>query len=280
MKVEEYFRPQSAHSAVTIKQQYGDAARYLAGGSDLLVVRPEGVRVVIDIRHAGLNDIRTDEAGVHIGGAALLRDVEAALPLVAGGMLAEATRETAPWLIRNSATPSGNLANASPAADLVPALLALDAELLLHGDGDERVLAEDVLVGPHRTSLGDRLIVSILIPPDACDRRGAFIKHSRSKSDIAQVNVAVAFRQDENVLRDVRIVLGAVAPTAMRARLAEGVLEGQCITPELLRDVQDTVSEEVRPISDWRASAGYRRRIAGVITRRALERAAQRGGRS
>jgi carbon-monoxide dehydrogenase medium subunit len=117
------------------------------------------------------------------------------------------------------------------------------------------------------------LIVRILIPTGAASRRAAFIKHSRSKSDIAQVNVAVAFNMDGGIARDVRIALGAVAPTAMRARGTEALLEGERPTPELLSRVQAQVSAEVRPISDWRASADYRRRISGVIARRALERA-------
>lgn len=280
MKVEEYFRPASAAEAVAIKSEYGAEARYLAGGSDLMVVRPAGVRVLIDIRHAGLNEVRRDAGEVRIGGAALLRDVEQAVTGVASGMLSASTRETAPWLIRNSATPAGNLANASPAADNVPALLALDAELLLLSETEERVRAEDVLLGPHHTALGDRLITAICVSAAAEGRRGAFIKHSRSKSDIAQVNVAVAFRDDEGVARDVRIALGAVAPTAMRARRAESVLEGQEPTDELLARVQECVAEEVRPISDWRASESYRRRVAGVIARRALAQAAFKGEQS
>lgn len=278
MKVEAYYRPSSVDEAVRLKRQHGDSARYLAGGSDLLVVRPARATVMIDIRHMGLNDVRRADGEVRIGGAALLRDVESAVADVAGGMLTEATRETAPWLIRNSATPSGNLANASPAADSVPALLALDASLCLRGDREERVPVGEVLVGPHRTTLGDCLIVEIVIPAAACGRRAAFIKHARSKSDIAQVNAAVTFRADGPVARDVRIALGAVAPTAMRARQAETLLEGQELTPEILARVRECVADEVRPISDWRATESYRRRVAGIIVCRALQRAMGRGG--
>lgn len=268
----EYLRPGSPQEAAEAKRQNGDRAVYLAGGSDLLVHRPDTAEVAIDIRHAGMGYVMDGDEAMVIGGAALLRDAELAVTGLAGDMLRLAFRDTAPWLIRNAATVAGNIANASPAADAVPALLALDACLVLDGDESAAVPVESVLVGPHRTSLGDRLITEIRIPEAAAARRGAFIKLARSKSDIAQVNVAVTFKPDLDGLRDVRIALGAVAPTAMRATGAEALLEGQAPSADLLTAVGRAVAEEVRPISDWRASEQYRRRMSAVLVRRALER--------
>ncbi|HLJ67210.1 MAG TPA: FAD binding domain-containing protein [Chloroflexota bacterium] len=276
--LELYLRPESPQQAVEMKRQRGDEAVYLGGGSDLLVHRPDGARVAIDIRHAGISRIWRQDGHIHIGGATLLRDVELDLPQVAGGMLREAVRETAPWLIRNAATLAGNIANASPAADAVPALLALDAQLNLLGEFEESASLEDTLVGPHQTALRGRLIHNIFIDKDAARRTGAFIKLSRSKSDIAQVNVAVAFRRDGTVVRDVRIALGAVAPTAIRAHAAEAELEGRPVGSETLESVARVVATEVRPISDWRASADYRRRMSAVLVRRAIESAYARSG--
>lgn len=269
----EYFRPGSPEEAVKIKKSFGAEAIYLAGGSDILVHRPDRVRAVIDVRRVGMDAIEERDGTVFIGGAALLRDVEG-LSRVGRGLLREAARETAPWLVRNAATLAGNIANASPAADAVPALLALDAELLLLGDGDSSVALREILVGPHRTSLGNRLIRWISIPASAAARPGAFIKLSRSKSDIAQVNVAVSFRIKAGAARDVRIALGAVAPTAIRAFSAERTLEGQEPRGKVLADVVAAVGDEVRPISDWRASEEYRRRMCEVLVRRAIERVA------
>lgn len=267
-----YYRPATAAEAVAMKAEHGDRAVYLAGGSDLMVHKPGGVEVAIDVRQAGIDYIREDETAYIIGGATRLRDVESTLGHLAGGMLREAARDTAPWLIRNVATLSGNIANASPAADSVPALLALDAQLVLL-DGDEQTASIlDVVRGPHRTDLGDRLIREIRIPRLPETRRGVFIKLARSKSDIAQVNAAVVLTRDEDGVRDVRIALGAVAPTPMRAIRAEALLEGQRVTAEALREAENIVREEVRPISDWRASEAYRRRMSGVLVRRAIER--------
>ncbi len=277
--LEEYFRPETPEEAVEIKNRFGHEAIYLAGGSDILVHRPRNVRAVIDIRHCGLRFERTEGDWHVIGGAARLCDVETSFGHLAGGMLGIAVRETAPWLIRNAATLVGNLVNASPAADSVPALLALDAELELLGDQGGVVPAGSILLGPHRTSLGNRLVRSIRIPRTAADRTGAFIKQSRSKSDIAQVNVAVTLRLDSHVARDVRVVVGAAAPTAIRAHEAETLLEGRVLDDRALAEVELSVRAEVRPISDWRASEEYRRRIAGVLTRRALERIVELNGK-
>lgn len=269
--LKEYLRPGSASEAVTMKLEYGDRAVYLAGGSDLLVHRPQNVEAAIDIRHAELGYVLDGGDELVIGGAALLRDAESVVAGLADGMLTRAFRDTAPWLIRNAATVSGNIANASPAADSVPALLAVDADLVLLGDGEERVALGEVLAGPHRTTLGNRLIREIRIPQSVTRRRGIFTKLARSHSDIAQVNMAVSFIERDGALRDVRIALGAVAPTAVRVEAAESMVEGRGPADVDLRQVEQAVREGIAPISDWRASADYRSRMAGVLVRRALE---------
>jgi CO/xanthine dehydrogenase FAD-binding subunit len=269
----EYCRPSSVDEAVRLKRELGERAVYLAGGSDLLVHRPAQVERAIDIRHAGIGYAERAGDWFVIGGGALLRDAEEAMKSVCGGMLRRALRETAPWLIRNAATVAGNIANASPAADAVPALMALDAQLRLVGHESDEVPLESILQAPHRTSLGDRLIREIRIPVQSADRQGFFIKLARSKSDIALVNVAVSFERDGDRLRNVRIALGAVAPFVMRASSAEAALEGEPASTQVLTEVERLVRADIRPISDWRASAEYRSRLSGVLTRRAIQTA-------
>lgn len=269
MKVREYLRPTCVQEAVSLKRAHGPSAAYLAGGTDLMVVRPSGVEVLIDIRHLGLNGVTVAEDLVRIGGAARLRDAERAVSHLGGGMLTRAFRETAPWLIRNAASVAGNIGNASPAADAIPALMALNATLEVQGEIEEQVSVEDVLRGPHQTNLGDRLITGIVVPVEA-ERRGVFIKLARSHSDIAQVNVAVSARAVDGVLQDVVIVVGAAAPVPVRVQAAEDIVNNQYPSARILKDVEDAVRMAVRPITDWRASAEYRRRVSGVLARRAL----------
>jgi CO/xanthine dehydrogenase FAD-binding subunit len=265
----DYRRAATADEAVALKREFGATAVYMGGSTDLLVGRPAGIEVAIDIRHADFGYARREGDRLAIGGAALLRDAEAAAGNSVSGMLRRAFRETAPWLIRNAATVSGNIANASPSADSVPALMALETVLVLQGETVDEVGVEDVLVGPHVTSLGDRLIreIRVHLPPS---RVGHFTKLARSHSDIALVNLAVAFDRVDGVARNVRIALGCVAPTAMRARSAEAALEGTQPTPDVLAGVEAAVRDDVRPITDFRASADYRRRMSGVLVRRAI----------
>ncbi len=272
--LKEYYRPESVEEAVSLKRDHGGQAVYLAGGSDLLVDRPERVVAAIDIRHCGISHVGQQNGRYVIGGGCRLRDAESALRDVAGGMLRLALRNTAPWLIRNSATVAGNIANASPAADAVPALLALDARLGLLGEAEEEVTLDSIFDAPHHTRLGDRLITEIRIPVASAGRRGVFIKLARSASDIALVNLAVTLHIANGVMRDVRVALGAVAPVPMRATATEALLEGQPVAPETLKQAERSVAEEVRPITDWRASEAYRRRMSGVLLRRALYQAA------
>jgi probable selenate reductase FAD-binding subunit len=270
LNLKEYCRPASIDEAVQLKREFGERAVYLAGGTDLLVLRPPQVERAIDIRHAGMGNAEQAGDWFVIGGAALLRDAEEAMRPICGGMLRRALRDTAPWLIRNAATVAGNIANASPAADAVPALMALDARLSLGDLESDEVPLESIFVGPHRTTLGDRLIRQIRISARAVDQQGAFIKLARSKSDIALVNVAVAFNRDGERLRNVRIALGAVAPFPIRAKDAEAALEGEVASPSVLAEVERRVRADIRPISDWRASAEYRTRMSGVLVRRAI----------
>ncbi|HEX8917056.1 MAG TPA: FAD binding domain-containing protein [Chloroflexota bacterium] len=269
-KLKEYIRPDSVTEAVAIKQHHGPRAAYLSGGSDLMVCRPEDIETVIDIRHIGLGYVRDEDDALVIGGAALLRDAEARARHVAGGMLTAAFRDTAPWLIRNVATVAGNIANASPAADSVPALIALDARIVVSGTS-EQMPVHDVFAGPHQTNLGNALIEQIRVPSSSHSVRAKFFKLARSASDIALVNLAVSCDIQDGVFHRVRISLGAVAPIPVRAVLTESLLEGQAVSRDLLWEAGETVKKEITPISDWRASAQYRSRMSGVLLRRALE---------
>lgn len=268
-RIREYVRPASVEEAVAVKAALGTSAFYLAGGTDAVLSRPPGATTAIDIMRLGMDGVETSDGKIVVGATTILRDVERhpAVAAVAGGALSEAIRDTGPWLIRNAATLAGNVGNASPSADSVPMLLALDTEIVL---SDGRVLPLDrVFAGPHRTILDNALMVELRIDPRG--RRGRFHKLSRSKSDIAQVNLAVAARAEDGRLHDVRIALGSVAPTPLRARKAEDLLEGQAVSEALLEELATSVRSEITPIDDWRATAAYRRHAAGVMAVRAIQ---------
>ena len=189
--------------------------------------------------------------------------------------LSQSAGEVGSIQIRNRATIGGNIANATPSADVVPALLVLQAQVTISTqDGEKQVPLESFFLGPGKTVMerGD-ILTEILIPPASANLRGEYIKFSpREMMDLAYVGVAVALVTDgnENACREVRIALGAVSPVPMRARKAEAVLVNRVINEESAERAGEAAASECTPISDVRASAAYRRHMVRVNTKRAI----------
>lgn len=267
----------------------GADAMPIAGGTnviaDLRAGKHEPTALVDLSRLTELRGIRRENSmprssghgHIVIGGGAtiteLLHD-----PLVAehAPALAQAARVFANPLIRNRATVGGNLADASPAADTAPPLLALDAEVeLASAQGTRRVPLADFLVGVRRTlRRPDELLTAVRFPVATDDARAtsAFHKLGLRKADAISVlsaAVAVAF-DDAGRCASARIALGAVAPRPLRATAAEAVLLGEKLTPAVIGEAARLAGEAASPISDIRGSAAYRRQVTEVVVRRLL----------
>jgi aerobic carbon-monoxide dehydrogenase medium subunit len=266
----DYFEPRTLDEAVALLAKPN--AQALAGGTDLLVELKEHLRHaerVINIKKiAGLRGLSFDaKDGLRIGALATARDVELS-PIVKEryrGLL-QSVRELGSIQVRYRATIIGNICRASPSADTIPPLIADGAIVRVHGSGGERSMPlEDFFVAPGKTVLkpGD-VVTEIRVAPPAADTRKVYIKHGRRKAmELATVGVAVTHVPGGQT----RIVLGAVAPTAIRARQAEKVFSE---TGDIQRAAQ-AAADESRPISNVRATAEYRREMVAVLTRRALE---------
>ncbi|MFQ5741631.1 MAG: FAD binding domain-containing protein, partial [Acidobacteriota bacterium] len=178
--------------------------------------------------------------------------------------------------IRNTATIGGNICRASPSGETLAPLLVLEAEAkLTFSDGEKTEAFNSLFQGPGRTSLGSNgLLTEIEIPYPPKSSRGVYLKHAvRGAMDIAMVAVAVLVAPDATnaYLQDVRIGLGAVAPTPMRATRAEELLRGKFPSAAVVREAGQSAASESSPISDQRSSAEYRRWIVEALTRRGLE---------
>lgn len=287
MRPFDYHAPTSLNDVVALLRQHGPHASVLAGGTDLLVEIKEALRrpqhVVNLKRVPGLDRLGHDAGrGLHIGALVRVRDLETSADVQrhhAG--LWQAARELGSIQVRCRATLAGNVCRASPSADTLPPLIADGALVHTHGaDGERRIPAEDFFTGPGRTVLGpDEVVTGFTLPAPAPRSGKAYLKHGRRKAmELATVGVAVSLAlADDGSVDDLRIVLGAVAPTPIRARRAEDQMRGErLISPGLLEVVARTAMAESSPISDVRASAEYRRRMVGVLTRRAIELALQR----
>lgn len=233
------------------------------------------IRFLIDITHAGLSYIRRRGKACVIGATTTMAALEnsPAIRALAGGILARAAATCGSVQIRNMATLGGNLANGSPAADTATPLLALDAEVVLaDARGRRKIPLTEFYSGLRRTRA---LIVEVAIPALPRGGRWSFQKLGRTESDISLVNAAAGLQLDsQGRVKWARIALGAVAPTPMRAVNAEKLLVGCKVDQSTLAEVCDEVAREVRPITDVRASAEYRREMCRVLVRRALEECA------
>ncbi len=195
---------------------------------------------------------------------------------LADGILARGAAVCGSPNIRNMATLAGNVASALPSADTPPSLLALDAQAVLVGIHGERIVPLDnFFVGPAKSIRNHELIRELRILLDNFDTiRGGFYKIGRTAEDISIVNAATTLIIENGIITSARLVMGAVAPIPLRTVQAEEALIGKPPTEETFQQVAEIVREEVRPISDHRASADYRRRMSEVAAVRALRQAA------
>jgi carbon-monoxide dehydrogenase medium subunit len=273
--VEAFYRPGTVREALRLLQNGKNRARVVAGGTDLVVEADQSIRFLIDITHAGLSYIRRKGKACVIGATTTMATLEnsPAIRALADGILARAAATCGSVQIRNMATLGGNLANGSPAADTAAALLALDAEVVLADARGRRKIPLTAFYSNLRKTKA--LLTEVAIPALPRGGRWSFQKLGRTESDISLVNTAAGLQLDsQGRAKWVRIALGAVAPTPIRAVNAEKLLVGRKVDESALAEVCNEVARQVRPITDVRASAEYRRETVRVLVRRALEECA------
>ncbi len=281
----EIFQPASLREASLLMKEKGSGGRFLAGGTDLVIaIKEKGLKpkYVIDLKKIpALSGIRQEPDGaIVIGALTTMREVETS-PVICKRFpfLARSAAEVGSIQIRNRATIGGNMANATPSADVAPGLLVLDARARIAGTDRERTIdLEKFFLGPGQTTMSsEEILTAIVLPPSPPGLAGEYIKFSpREMMDLAYVGIAVALvvSKKERRCEHVRIALGAVSPTPMRARAAESILANQVLTEETVERASQEAAKESKPISDVRSSADYRREMVRAMTRRALLNAA------
>jgi carbon-monoxide dehydrogenase medium subunit len=225
----------------------------------------------------GLSGIAENGAGLRIGALATIRDLETnALVREKLPVLWEASHQFASLQVRNTATIGGNICRASPSGETLAPLLVLEATgKCAFSDGEKSQPFTSFFQGPGKSVLGAKgLLTEIDVPYPAAGSKSVYLKHAvRGAMDIAMVGVAVLITPDtrKNNMQDVRIGLGAVAPTPIRAPKTEALLRGKPLTAALLKEAAALAASESSPISDQRSSGEYRRWIVEALTRRGLE---------
>ena len=282
-----YEAPSSLGEAIALLARASGTSRILAGGTDVIVqmetdlIEPE---LVVDIKKIPeLRQIVVDHNGFRVGAAVTgmeLMDHHAfckAWPGVVDGVKLIGSMQ-----IKGRATVGGNLCNASPAADSVPALIAAGAIARVTGPhGTREVPVEDIPIGPGKTSLAKgEIVVSFLFPPRSANSGDAYLRMTpRTEMDIAVVGVGINITLDAGgVCTAARVSLGAVAPTALLVKEAGAALVGSCLDASALDRLSQAAAAACRPIDDKRGTREYRIKVAAVLARRAALLALQRAG--
>jgi len=284
-----YTAPSSVEEAVRALAGASGLAKVLSGGTDLLVQLRSGrtrPSLIVDTKKIpGISGIREENGAFVIGAAtpgAVIGENEALARAWPG--LVEATNLIGSTQVQGRASLAGNLCNASPAADSVPALIAARAIcVVVGGNGKREVPVESICTGPGRTSLArDEFIIEFRLPKRAPRSADAYLRFiPRTEMDIAVVGAAVNLTRDAaGVITDARVVLGAVAPTAVIVADAASALTGRKLDDAALGSLDKAARAACKPISDKRGTIEYRIKVAGVMARRAATIAYERAGKS
>lgn len=274
MKSFEFFKPQTLKEASELLITHGENSHILNGGTDLVVRMRENLTtpdVIVDIKGIKeLHEIRYDEKeGLFVGACVKLSDMAHNRAVVENySFLADAAESVGSGQVRNLATMAGNIVNASPLADTATPLVALNAVVCIYGpNGEREVSIHDFFKGVRKTCLVHGEIVTGIKIPAYTDLKGVFIKNARRKDvDLSTVCTTVV-----KIGNEVRIAMGSVAPTPIRAWEAEKLANGAELTDETLVKIAEMASSEAKPIDDVRATKEYRKEMVKVMVRRSLE---------
>lgn len=285
----EYTAPSTLREAVKLLSEKGESARVLAGGTDLLVqmrARRHQPERIVDVKAIPeVNELSISaRKGLRIGAAVPCHRIyndEAVKEQFAG--LTDATMIIGGIQIQGRATLGGNLCNASPSADSIPALIAYGAEAEIIGpEGKRKLPVEEFCTGPGSNVLQPgEMLVALRIPVPKGTSGAHYLRFiPRNEMDIAVVGagafVELAGRGKSRTFKSARIALAAVAPTPLLVSEAAASLVGQPVTQESIEAAANIAKEAARPISDMRGPAEYRRHLVGVLTKRALIGAVKR----
>jgi len=276
----EYFSPNTLSETVAIIKNWRGKAKLIAGGTNVIpemrakTFKPEALIDISQLKN--LSYIKEEKKRIRIGSLTIISEfasskiIQKYAPIVS-----RAASQLGNPLVRNRATIGGNLADASPAADTAVPLLALEATVITDRDGGKgRTIPIDrFFTGPNQTVLKkDEIVKEIVFPkPDSNTKMGYFKLGLRNAMAISVVSIAIVMEMETEECKKVRIGLGAVAPTPIRAYQTEGILVGKKITTELIKTCANEVAKEISPITDIRASAEYRREMASVLLRRLIQ---------
>lgn len=278
--VNDYRRPARAGDALRLLARPDRRSVPLAGGTWLVARRDPAVEAIVDLSALNLAFVERRGRRVRLGAMTTLQTlaVHPSTRALANGLLAEAARRSAPRAIRNVATLGGTLVSGGSASEIALALLALDAQVVIRAP-TRRVVSLDAFLAQRAEYLpAAGLIMEAGVPPIPAHAGAALAGVYRASRDRAIVDAAALVFRTGDVCHTVRLALGGVAPHPIRAPEIEAMLVGRAPDDDVFDRMAQSVAAFVEPPSDTRASAAYRREMAGVVAARALRQAWERAG--
>lgn len=275
----EFLEPLTVHDLFSSLKNYGDKAKIIAGGTDLLVnmkkkaIKPDAVISLAKIPE--LDKIQFNEGkGLVLGPMVTISQIaESSIIKDKYSILSQAAGKLGSWQIRNRATVGGNICTARPAGDMIGPLIAYGARVKITGSGSEREeLLEKIFVGPGKTTISPQeILTEIIVNTPEANTGASYIKYGiRRAMEIAMVSVTAVLSFKKGTCTSASIVLGAVAPTFVRCSRSEEMLTGEKITTAIAEKAGQAAATFCSPISDIRGSADYRRQLVRVLTKRSI----------
>jgi len=275
-----FFRPTVLKELLDFKAREGSKARILDGGSNVLVYIKEGSipgGTLVDVKFLeAIKGIEVRNGQVEIGAGELIADImESPVIEKKTPFLRDVLQKFANPLVRNMATLAGNIADSSPIGDTIPPLLVLEAQVVLASSTDQRVIPlEEFFTGPGENVLKpEEVILKVQFPVPAKGSGGHIKLGLRKGTSCSVASVAVWIAAVKNRVEDIRIALGGVAPTPIRARKTEAGFKGQSLNWDNISGFAEKLVEEISPITDVRGSAEYRRQVSVSLLAKAIRQA-------
>jgi carbon-monoxide dehydrogenase medium subunit len=275
-----FYRPTELGELLEFKAKEGSRARILDGGSNVLVYINEGSitgGTLVDVKSLeAIKGIEERDGRLEIGAGELIADImDSGLIKKKIPFLREVLQKFANPLVRNMATLAGNIADSSPIGDTIPPLLVLEAEVIAASAKEKRVIPlEEFFTGPGQNVLKEEeVILKVRIPLPSRGSGGHIKLGLRRGTSCSVASVAVWVVADKNKVEDIRIALGGVAPTPIRAPRTEDAFKGQTLDWHKIAELSRRVTGEVRPITDVRGSAEYRRQVSAGLLAKAVRQA-------
>lgn len=267
--VKEYFKPATPEEAIRLFREQPGKGEYIAGGTQVAAAKDPSNEYLVDLTCCGLNGIQEQDGHVCIGACTTLEELLQSdlIGTFASGILAEVACWTGSRQRRNSATVGANLVLQQ---ELALPLLALEAQLVIAGDGERTVSLSEFYTSNGNILQNGELITACRVPGEFREAVANVQRMNRTRQDVPLISVAAVTLVNEGVCQKARLAVAPVVCGITRVASAEAILEQKPVTKDVISNAVEALTHEVQPVDDYRASAGYRQKMFGVYTTRAL----------